>query len=426
MHDILSPKAKRKIDSTVKEIVKDLSVVSRKKRTVHKKIVQESIVKKEKSFPLKEIVIGGAVVVLLLAWYGITKLPKADIQIWPKIDTLTLSQKITADKSVTVIDISRGIIPATYVQEIKDGKQEFLATGSASDDGKATGSIIIYNKNNSVFTLVKGTHFLSDSGKYFVTLARISIPAMSKKTPGSALAQVQAKEAGESYNIGSSKFSAPKLYGTEYYYSIYAQSDSNMSGGQTGEVKKVTADDIKEAKNSLTKKILQEAKDSLRARLLADEVLLEGAIQNTVVSDSADVAAGTIVDKFNESVSVKISALVVKKHDLEVVVKDNIVSELPKVNNFIENSLDIKPILTSVDFKAGKMILDTSSSVKTYYNINNNELIDLFPAKSGDQIKQVIDQLHEGQISELKINFWPFWVHRAPDNKNRIKINLNF
>ena len=427
MHDILPPKAKRKIDSTVKELVRDLSVAPKKRKVSQKKIVQEPVlVKQDRRFPLKEIVIGGVVVVLLLGWYGVTKLPKADIQIWPKTDTLTLSQKITADKSATKLNISGGIIPAIYIEEIKDGKQEFLATGSASDDGKATGSIRVYNKANSGFTLVKGTHFLSDSGKYFITLSRLSIPAMSNKKPGSVVVQVQAKDSGEEYNIGPSKFSAPKLYGTPYYYNVYAQSDDDMTGGKTGTVKKVTTDDIKQAKDSLTKKLLQEAKDSLKAKLSPEDVLLDGAILNTVISDVADVVSGTVADTFNATASVKVSALIVKKQDLEALVKDNVLSQLPKSNDFIEESLDIKPSPTTLDMKMGNMTLDTTSSVKTYHSINRNELVDLFVAKSGDQIKQVIDQMYEGQISELKINFWPFWVHQAPDNKNRIKINLNF
>lgn len=452
MHDILSPKAKRKIDNTVKDLVKGLSVEplgrsqageAKKKRVSRKKVVQEPVLvkhepvkhepakpalrpKKERRFPLKEVVIGSVVVLGLLGWYGATKLPKVDIEIWPKTETLTFSQKINADKSATIVDSAKAIIPATYLEETKDGKQEFLATGSASDDGKATGSIRIYNKTESVFTLVKGTHFLSDSGKYFVTTARISIPAMVRKTPGSAVAEVIAKEAGEDHNIGPSKFFAPKLSGTAYYYNIYAQSTTDMTGGHVGKVKKVTADDIKEAKDSLTKKLFQEAKDSLQSRLSEEEVLLDGAIQNIIVSDSADVIAGAIAEKFNESVSVKVSALVVKKQDLRALVRANVTSKLSAGDNFIEESLDIKPSPTSLDIKTGKMALDTDVSVKTYQSVDINELVNLFATKNGDQIKQIVDQMHEGQISELKINFWPFWVHNAPDNKNRINVDLKF
>src|SRR3989344_7335731 len=128
MHDILSPTAKRKIDNTVKELVEGLSVEPKKKRVSRKKVVQEPVLVAKKTikkrFPLKEVLVGGVVVVLLLGWYGVTKLPKADIEIWPKTETLTLSQKINADKSATAVDAVRAIIPATYMEEAKEGTQE--------------------------------------------------------------------------------------------------------------------------------------------------------------------------------------------------------------------------------------------------------------------------------------------------------------
>ena len=382
--------------------------------------------KQEKRFPLKELVIGGVVIVLLLAFYGITKLPKADIQIFPKLDTLTLSEKIVADKSVTAVNMASKTIPAQYLEETKESQQEFPATGSASNDGYATGTIKVYNKTDSTFTLVKGTHFVSDSGKYFVTLEKVSIPAGKKNAPGSINVKVRSEEAGEDYNIGPSKFSAPKLYGTAYYYSIYAESSSPMSGGHTGTVKKITDDDIKQAKDALTKKVLQDAKDALKSKIGADDMLLDSAIESNVIETSSDKAAGVVADTFNEKVKVTVSALVFKKQDAEKLVRDNILSQLPKTNSLLDQTLHTDYASEIVDIKGGKLTLNSQSSVKTYYKIDTLELIDVLSMKSSDQIKEAIDQRYNNNISELKINFWPFWVHKSPDNKNRIKINVMF
>ena len=99
---------------------------------------------------------------------------------------------------------------------------------------------------------------MSDSGKLFVALQKIVIPAAkksgSKITPGSVQINVQAVEGGTDYNIAPSNFSVPGLKGTAYYYSIYATSTAAMTGGYTGKVKKVTDDDIQGAKDVLTKK----------------------------------------------------------------------------------------------------------------------------------------------------------------------------
>ena len=75
------------------------------------------------------------------------------------------------DMTIVNIDFENKVIPAQYIEVQQDGQQEFQATGSASNDGKAKGTITIYNKisPSSSFTLKIGTHFLSDSGKYFVS-----------------------------------------------------------------------------------------------------------------------------------------------------------------------------------------------------------------------------------------------------------------
>ena len=46
--------------------------------------------------------------------------------------------------------------------------------------------------------------------------------------------------------------------------------------------------------------------------------------------------------------------------------------------------------------------------------------------KSADQVKQTVDQLYPGKISELKVNFWPFWVKSVPTDKNRVTVHLDF
>ena len=419
MFDILPPKMAQKTENTARKP----SGGVKKKKEIHKEIKAP---KKEKQFPLREVLVGTAVILLLLMGYGITKLPKADIEIWPKMDTLALSKKITADTSVKAANAANNTIPAKYIEEIKEGSQEFEATGSASNEGNATGTIKIYNKTNSVFSLVKGTHFLSDSGKYFVTLARISIPAAKGNSPGSIDAPVQAEESGPSYNIGPSKFSVPKLYGTVYYSNIYAESKSAMAGGYTGDVKKVTSDDLKQAKDALTKKLLEEAKEALHNKVAPGEILLGGALEASVIETVFDAKTGAVTDTFKGNAKVKAFALVFKKQDAEQLVKNNISSNLPVNNSFIEESLVVDYNPEVVDTKGGKLALNLQSSVKTYYNISTDDLIGLFPAKSGDQIKQVVDQMYEGKISQLKVNFWPFWVHKAPNDEKRIKVELLF
>src|SRR3989344_2935437 len=238
IYDILPPKTVNKIENSMGS----LPIKSKVKRS-RKKIESQKV---EKKFPLKEVLVGSVIIIFLLGIYFYNRLPKAEIEVWPRLDTVTLQEKIIADKNVDVLNLSQKVIPAQYIEQIEDGWQAFEATGITSTDSKASGTIRIYNKINPAapITLIAGTHSLSDSGKYFVTLSKVTIPQAQGKNPGSIEVKVQAEGVGDSYNIKASKFSIPKLSGTTYYYSIWAESSKAMTGGYTGSVKKVTKDDI--------------------------------------------------------------------------------------------------------------------------------------------------------------------------------------
>ena len=433
IYDILPPKLANKVEDTIKVLDGATKPKRQRRKKVEKPLsVQapalDKAVKKEKRFPVTELLVGCGIIVLLLCAYGFMKLPKADIEIWPKVNALTLSEKITADTKVTTPDLAHNIIPAHYVEVESSDSQAFEATGSASNDGKATGAITVYNKISPAtpFTLIKGTHFLSDSGKYFVTAAKVTIPQGQKNAPGSVLVQVLAQDSGSDYNIGASKFSIPKLNGTSYYYSLYGASTSAMAGGYTGKVKKVTDDNIQGAKDIIAKKVLAKAQDALKSKLAPGDILLDGAMQSSVVGTSADVKADTIADNFNEQATVKVSALVFKKQDLDAFVKNDIAKNVSNDKKVLEKSLQVSDVLQTPGVQNGALGINVTISAKTYADINTGDLIDLFSMKSSDQIKQIVDQMYGGSISELKINFWPFWVKKAPDNKSRITVNLRF
>src|SRR3989344_297800 len=257
--DILPPKIAHKVEEGIKSLTKEEG--KHAKSQANKKHHKETNSNKKRRFPLKEALVGSGVIILIIAGVLYFKLQKVNVEIWPKTEVLNFKDQIMTDNSVNEINLETKTIPAQYFEEQKDLWQEFPATGNASNDGKAGGTIVVYNSYSpaGAITLKSGTHFLSDSGKYFITLQKIIIPAAkkqnSKTVPGSIAVKVQATESGEDYNIKPAKFSVPKLVGTSYYYSIYAQSSEVMTGGFSSEIKKVTEDDIQTAKNSLTKKL---------------------------------------------------------------------------------------------------------------------------------------------------------------------------
>jgi hypothetical protein len=421
IYDIKPPK---KVGKTEKEH-KDLLENNKRKR-------HHARQKKEGRSIWKPVLISSIIIILIVGVYLFFKLPKAEITIWPKVDVLSFKQTITADKSADLIDLTNSVIPAQYFEVTKTKSQDFPATGSASNDGKASGTITIYNKYDppASLTFKVGTHFMSDSGKLFVASQKIIIPAAkksgSKITPGSVQVQVQAVEAGDSYNIASANFSVPGLKGTAYYYSIYATSTDAMTGGYTGKVKKVTDDDIQGAKDVLTKETTLEAVSALRSQISSDYVLLDNAVLFNTTGASTQTKSGTIADSFNYQATVKASAIAFKKSDLDQFVKNYIISQMSEGKALLESSLKTDYLANTVDVSGGKMALSLDFSSGVYQKIDRNSLsLSLF-GENAEQIKRTIDSNLGDQASKIQIKLWPFWVKSAPNSQNAINIELKF
>ncbi|MCX6721682.1 MAG: hypothetical protein NTY04_00600, partial [Candidatus Staskawiczbacteria bacterium] len=183
IYDIKPPKTAHKKEKTRKESKVSFDEVKIKK-SVTRSIKDEPLItqhhhKKEEHSIWQSILVVSLIIVVMVGVYLFFKLPKADIVIWPKVDNMSFKQTIIADKTATSVNVAKFVIPAQYFQATKTISQDFQATGSASNEGKATGTITIYNKYDppASFTFRAGTHFMSDSGKLFVVLQKVVIPA---------------------------------------------------------------------------------------------------------------------------------------------------------------------------------------------------------------------------------------------------------
>jgi len=441
IYDILPPKLAHKVEDAL--VSMDLVTKKPVRKTSKKKAQKAPITASKKAsiavprkqgrkFPFKEVLIGGVVIIALLALYLYAALPKATVFISPKTEQSTLEQKITLDVLVENINFTEKTIPAKRLQEEVSGLGEFTTTGSSSTDSKAKGTIKIYNKVDplSPLTLIKGTHFLSDSGKYFVTLERVVVPQASyqkgKLTPGSVSVLVEAKEAGDDYNIGASKFSVPKLSGTKYYPSIYGESTVAMSGGSIGTIKKVSKEDLENATSSLTERLFAEAESVLKTKVSKEDVLLERAILKEAIEFKSSVKEGTDAENFSASARVKVSALVFKKDDLEQAIKNKITSNLPDGKNLLEKSLDIKYDSEIIDTKGGTGSLYLIFSFKVHDSIDTDAVVTQKGQKSETEIKEIIGTEYGESVMDSKVDFWPFWVTTAPKTKDRVKVELVF
>ncbi|MDP3883172.1 MAG: hypothetical protein Q8Q48_03910 [Candidatus Staskawiczbacteria bacterium] len=428
VYDVIPPKLADKIEKDVKEYLKA--------EKEHTPIQQKRGRKNRRDGERRSIwlpVSGGvAVLVLIVGVYLFFKLPKADVEIWPKVETLSFQQTITADESADLTDAGQSIIPAKQFEITKTLSEEFPATGNASDEGKATGTITVYNKFDppTPFTFRVGTRFLSDSGKLFIAPSKVVIPAAkksgSKITPGSVQIKVEAVEGGDSYNISASNFSVPGLKGTAYYYSVYASSDSAMTGGYVGDIKKVTDDDIQSAKDALIEKLTALATEELRNQISSDYVLPDDAIVAEVSGAGTQTKSGTVADKFTYEATIKLSVLAFKKSDMDELAKKYIISQMSDGKTLLDSSLKTSYSAKSINIDDGTMALDVNFSSGVYKSIDKNSVSMSMGGKNANQINDTITNLLGDELLKTKVSFWPFWVTKTPKNQKAINVELKF
>ena len=403
------------------------------KSVAQKKHHKEKKERGEKSFRFGGLVVSGAGLLILVCIYLYFKLASLLVVVWPMTEDLNIKEAITATATQAEVNLGTKTIPAQLITEERELLQEFDATGAGQNEGKATGTIRVYNKYSpaTVITLKTGTHFLSDSGKYFKSATKIVIPAAqikgSKITPGSVDVKVEAIESGEAYNIASSKFSVPKLAGTNLYYAIYAESNEKMSGGYESETKVVTEDDIDNAKATLSEKLLGDVDAALREKVSSEGfILFNDALTKEVIEASSTVKAGSEIGKFMYKVKVSGSALVFKQSDLNDLARRDIASQIEKGRILLDKSLVLNYTPEKIDLSGNKINFDLQISSRTYPEINKIELISKLSKKDSEQIQGIVSEAFLGQVSQIKVNLWPFWVTKGPSNQNKIKVDLNF
>jgi len=234
---------------------------------------------------------------------------------------------------------------------------------------------------------------------------------------------VEAGEAGEEYNIGPSTFSIPGLAGTARYTAFYAKSFEPMTGGLKTEVTEVTQEDLDEAEQALRTKALAESKQVIENSLSLEEyIVMAEAIEGEIIEVNPLAQVGQEVDSFTLQVKAEARALVLKKEDVEIFVKDLLADKIPTGKVLDENSLSISYLSQEVDLMADKILLGLEASAEVYALIDEDSIKEAVGNKRPDELQMALRSFAE--IERLQVRLWPFWINLVPEEFDKINIKL--
>ena len=382
--------------------------------------------------PFKKVAISISALFFLAAVFCFFTLSKANIEVWPETDTINLTTKLTIDASTEEYNFVTKVIPGQVFEKEKMVTENFPATGTFLKEEKAKGTIRVYNEySSSPQALLATTRFVSADGKLFRTPTKVTIPGgtydKGKLVPGEIDVNVVADQPGPDYNIGATTFSIPGFAGSDRYTKLYAKSFKAMEGGSREQSSRVTEEDLTKAKNSVMGKAETECENLLKEELQTgasspEYIFLENALQTETMETFSLVKVGDEAENFNYQAKAKSKTLIFKKEDFENFAKDFIFSQLPEGREFYEESLEIKSKPETTNLDSGKIILSLEISGKSYANVDISNLKQGLREKSLLESKIFLE--NQPHIIKAKVELWPFWVRKVPEDLNKINLKL--
>lgn len=370
---------------------------------------------------------GGLAAALLLGIFiVIFVLPRAEISILTKKVEWNYKDSVVADKNLAAADFGGAIIkiPAQLFTQRKNLSLTYLATGKKQVEKKAGGTMTIHNAYSSdPQPLVVNTRFESSDGKIFRLTEGVKVAGAKiidgKIVPSTTEATVVADKAGQEYNIGPvEKFTIPGLKGSPKYNAFYGKSAAAMTGGFIGEITYPTPEDIKKAKEEISKQL----EDSLRVLTIAqipeDFKVIDGSSQYSVVKQEVM----TEVDqsgKFSVLLTGEMSLLAFK----EDMLKAALIAKGTKAvgDRFVIKDQDLKYLgQARLDLVAGKISFPVEFKGIYWPKIDVENLKQQVAGKSENDLKALIFTLPD--VESAKVSLWPFWVSKVPSKDTKITV----
>ncbi|MFA6376431.1 MAG: hypothetical protein WCX69_03480 [Candidatus Paceibacterota bacterium] len=367
--------------------------------------------------------------VVLAAMYGFDlKFANAVVKIWPETSDLRKEVNVAVDPGVQSIDQEKKSIPGLSMSVEDTVKGEFPATGQKNIQGKAQGTVKLFNNYSTTQRLVKGTRLQAPLEKFQPALAKDETPwyrtaedvVLGSKS--SATVKVIADGSGEKYNIESSVFSVPGLVGTAQYTFVYGQSFEKFQGGTQGNAPEVKKEDMENAKKGMVDLAKEQIKKTLEAKVkqqgleIVDASVIKFEFGEAVIT----AKAGDSIPKIAVQMNAKASTVAYKKSDFETLGRDMIDQAVAAGSIVDEKSLSIKSSYAGIDPASGKPALALVAQITAYSGMSEDDLKKGLSEKSINEARMFL--MNQPGMKNAQIQLTPPWRFNIPRDLDRIQV----
>lgn len=349
--------------------------------------------------------------------------------------------RVTVELSLTPIDIvldetialsrngsSLGFNVITLPSQT--GTREVKASGTEQVNRPASGSIIIYNNyGKDPERLIANTRFQAKNGKIYRIREAVTVPGTrvveGKVMPGTLEAVVYADVPGAEGNGEATDFTIPGLEGNPRYDQIYARSKTALTGGATGEIRKLLPADEQAARVALRAEVTAAMLKEARAKIPASFILFDN-LTKVDIRDVSDFSASVTGDNVMVRETLALQGLMLPRQSLvEKLIGD-------KVQGFAANELLISNLdeleVAFVSPPTGDLAeteefaIRIRGSARLLPRIDVVLLTDQLAGIRKDQANEWLNQIKG--LESARVIFRPSWLSQVPLNPSRIKVQL--
>lgn len=314
--------------------------------------------------------------------------------------------------------------------DVRNGS--FKATEKRTEDAKAGGIVVIFNKSKDAQVLIASTRLEAPNGNIYRIPKTIVVPAAKlqsgKLIPGSKEVAVLADKPGADYNLGLADFTLPGLKDGPKYELIFGRSKTEMSGGSEGAQTVVGKNDRDLALAGLLDEAKKEAVSLILKKIPQEEFLFPASVEYAALKEVSVPAVGAVAGNFTFNMEGEIRAATISRSELETA----LLKDSPQLAGFggaplrIKNLENLNIKLINYKFDASGFTVQVSGEAEVEAVLDQAAIKNKIIEKRISSASALLGEYP--YISRAGISFKPFWIglfyKKPPTDPARIDIIL--
>lgn len=365
-------------------------------------------------------IFAGLALIGFLVW-ALVMAPNATIKLTTETSTVKINESVTLNTDAKELDLEQTIVPAVAQAQAKTYTQQASATGQQNNGEKATGTVTFTASDctlpaNAPESISAGSSVASN-GKTYITQekATYSLTGVSEcvnyKTNAVA---ITALKGGADYNVSSGSTFTGAGSGT-----------GSATGGTDDIVKVVTQGDIDGAKTKIAAQDSAAIKQALEQGLIAQNLK---PMPTTFLASEPQVASsaqpGDKTDTVTVTANVTYNMLGAKEEDLRKIVESIANKEIdPDTQKILDNGLAKATFTQESPASTTSAVIEMKVVAVAGPEINIAEVKQAAKGKKAGEIEQELKKIPG--VTEVKVDYSPFWVSSVPGNENKITVSVN-